>query len=406
MGDAAAALAGAAKTLEATFLFPYLAHAPMEPLNCVVRLSEDGCDIWAGDQFQTVDQANAAAAAGLEPRQVRIQTLFAGGSFGRRANPPSDYIVEGVHVAKALGGRAPIHLVWTREDDLKGGFYRPMFAHRIRAGLDGRGDPTAWHHRLVGQSIAAGTLFEGAMVTDGIDAASVEGVTDMPYAIPNLAVELHSPEVGVPVLWWRSVGHSHTAFAVEVFLDELAAEAGRDPVDFRRALLSARPRHLAVLELAAREAGWGSPLPPGRGRGIALHQSFGTFVAQVAEVSASDDGAFRVERLVCAVDCGRAVNPDIVRSQMEGGMGFGLSAAWEEAVTLDAGRVLQDNFDTYRLLRFDRMPEVAVHIVPSDEAPTGVGEPGVPPVAPAVANALFAATGRRFRGLPLVEAQP
>lgn len=404
-GDADAALAGAAKTLEATFLFPYLAHAPMEPLNCVVRLSEDGCEIWAGDQFQTVDQANAAAAAGLDPRKVKIHTLFAGGSFGRRANPPSDYIVEAVHTARALGGRAPIHLVWTREDDLKGGFYRPMFAHRVRAGLDDRGHPVAWHHRLVGQSIAADTLFEGAMITDGIDAASVEGIVDMPYAISNLTVELHSPRVGVPVLWWRSVGHSHTAFAVEVFLDELAAEAGRDPLEFRRDLLAGRPRHLAVLDLAAREAGWGTPLPAGRGRGIALHRSFGTFVAQVAEVSVAEEGAFRVDRLVCAVDCGRAVNPDIIRSQMEGGMGFGLSAAWEEAITLDAGRVAQGNFDTYRLLRFDRMPEVEVHIVPSDEAPTGVGEPGVPPVAPAVANALFAATGRRFRGLPLVASE-
>lgn len=403
VGDAAEALAGAAKTLAATFSFPYLAHAPMEPLNCVVQLSENGCEIWAGDQFQTVDQANAAAAAGLDPGQVKIQTLFAGGSFGRRANPPSDYIVEGVLVAKALGGRAPIHLVWTREDDLRGGFYRPMFVHRVRAGLDGDGNPVAWHHRLVGQSIAANTPFEGAMVKDGIDAASVEGVADMPYAIPNLSVELHSPEVGVPVLWWRSVGHSHTAFAVEVFIDELAAEAGRDPVAFRRALLVARPRHLGVLDLAARKADWGASLPKGWGRGIAVHQSFGTFVAHVAEVSVSDDGGFRVERVVCAVDCGTAVNPDIIRAQMTGGIGFGLSAAWEEAVTLSAGRIRQANFDTYRLLRFDRMPPVEVHIVPSGEPPTGVGEPGVPPIAPAVANALFAATGRRFRSLPFVE---
>jgi isoquinoline 1-oxidoreductase beta subunit len=401
VGDAAAAISGAVDILEATFSFPYLAHAPMEPLNCVVRLSDDGCEIWAGDQFQTVDQANAAAAAGCDPRQVRIHTLYAGGSFGRRANPPSDYIVEGVHVAKGIDGRAPVHLVWTREDDLRGGFYRPMFVHRVRAGLDDRGRPVTWHHRIVGQSLAADTPFEGAMVTDGIDAASVEGVVDMPYDIPNLAVELHSPAVGVPVLWWRSVGHSHTAFVVEAFIDELAAAAGQDPVAFRRALLAGRPRHLGVLDLAALKAGWGAPLPSGWGRGIAVHQSFDTFVAQVAEVSVSDDGAFRVERVVCAVDCGRAVNPGIIRAQMEGGIGFGLSAAWEEAVTLDGGRVQQSNFDTYRLLRFDRMPAVEVHIVPSDEAPTGVGEPCVPPVAPAVANALFAATGRRFRQLPL-----
>jgi isoquinoline 1-oxidoreductase beta subunit len=403
VGNAAAALSGAADTLEATFSFPYLAHAPMEPLNCVVRLSDDGCEIWAGDQFQTVDQANAAAAAGCDPRKVRIHSLFAGGSFGRRANPPSDYIVEGVHVAKGIDGRAPVHLVWTREDDLRGGFYRPMFLHRVRAGLDDRGRPVAWHHRIVGQSIAADTPFEGAMVTDGIDAASVEGVVDMPYDIPNLTVELHSPSVGVPVLWWRSVGHSHTAFVVETFIDELAAAAGKDPVVLRRTLLAGRPRHLGVLDLAARKAGWGAPLPSGWGRGIAVHQSFDTFVAQVAEVSASDDGTFRFERVVCAVDCGRAVNPDIIRAQMEGGIGFGLSAAWEEAVTLAGGRVEQSNFDAYPLLRFDRMPAVEVHIVPSDEAPTGVGEPGVPPVAPAVANALFAATGRRVRRLPLAE---
>ncbi|AOY57049.1 molybdopterin-dependent oxidoreductase [Desulfococcus multivorans] len=405
-GDVEGALAGAAQTLEAIFAFPYLAHAPMEPLNCVVRLSENDCEIWAGDQFQTVDQANAAAAAGLEPRQVRIHTVFSGGSFGRRANPASDYIVDAVEVAKALEGRSPVQLVWTREDDLRGGYYRPMFVHRVRAGLDGEGHPVAWHHRLVGQSIATGTPFEDAMTTDGIDAASVEGIVDMAYAVPNLAVELHSPAVGVPVLWWRSVGHSHTAFAVEVFIDELAAAAGQDPVAFRRSLLSGQERRLAVLDLAARKAGWGSPLPPGKGRGIALHRSFGTVVAHVAEVSVAGNGDFHVDRVVCVVDCGTAVNPDIIRAQMEGGIGFGLSAAWEEAVTLDGGRVRQSNFDTYRILRFDRMPVVEVHIVPSQAPPTGVGEPGVPPIAPAVANALFAATGRRVRILPLGDLMP
>jgi isoquinoline 1-oxidoreductase beta subunit len=402
-GDVEGALAGAVKTLEATFEFPYLAHAPLEPLNCVVRLSEKGCEIWAGDQFQTVDQANAAAAAGLEPRQVQIRTIFAGGSFGRRANPTSDYIVESVHVAKALGRGVPIHLVWSREDDIRGGRYRPMFVHGIRAGLDERGRPLAWHHRLVGQSILANTPFEGAMIENGIDAVSVEGVTDMPYAVPNLTVELHTTQVGVPVLWWRSVGHTHTAFAVEVFLDELAAAAERDPVEFRRALLSGHPRHRTVLDLAAEKAGWGSPLPPGRSRGVALHQSFESFVAQVAEVSIGEDGSFQVERVVCAVDCGTAINPGIIRAQMEGGIAFGLSGALQEAVTLDAGRVEQSNFNTYKLLRFNRMPEVEVHIVSSSEKPTGVGEPGVPPIAPAVANAIFAATGKRFRRLPLLE---
>ncbi len=404
-GDVEAALASAALTVEAVFEFPYLAHAPMEPLNCVVDLSENACEIWAGDQSQTMDQANAANAAGLDFRQVKIQTLFAGGSFGRRANPPSDYIVEGVHVARALSGRAPVHLVWTREDDIRGGRYRPMMVHHVEAGLDKEGNPVAWRHRVAGQSILANTPFGEAMINDGIDITSVEGLTDMPYAIPSRTVELHTTNVKVPVLWWRSVGHSHTAFAVEVFLDELAKAAGRDPVDFRRSLLSGQPRHLGVLNLAAEKAGWGSPLPSGRGRGVAVHQSFDTFVAQVAEVSIGEDGAFQVERLVCAVDCGMAVNPGIIRAQMEGGMAFGLSAALEEAVTLDAGRVRQSSFKDYKLLRFNRMPEVEVHIVPSHESPTGVGEPGVPPLAPAVANALFAADGRRFRRLPLLDGE-
>jgi isoquinoline 1-oxidoreductase beta subunit len=399
-GDVDAALAKASKTIDAIFEFPYLAHAPLEPLNCIVQLSDNGCEIWAGDQFQTIDQANAAAAAGLAPKQVRINTVFAGGSFGRRANPTSDYIVEGVHIAKAYGGNIPIHLMWTREDDIKGGRYRPMFLHRVRAGIDESGNLLAWHHRLAGQSILANTPFENAMVIDGIDIASVEGVADMPYSIPNLAVELHSMEVGVPVLWWRSVGHSHTAFAVEVILDELAAAAGRDPVEMRRTLLSGHPRHLGVLDLAAEKARWGTPLPKGRGRGIAVHQSFNTYVAQVAEVSIADNGTFQVEKVVCAVDCGKVVNPQIIRTQMEGGIGFGLSAAFEEAVTLDVGRIQQANFNNYKILRFNRMPEVEVHIVPSTENPTGVGEPGVPPIAPAVANAVFAATGRRFRRLP------
>ncbi|WP_243358538.1 molybdopterin-dependent oxidoreductase [Fundidesulfovibrio terrae] len=402
-GNVEEALALSGKTVEAVFEFPYLAHAPMETLNCVVRLADGACEIWAGDQFQTVDQANAASAAGLERRQVRINTLYAGGSFGRRANPASDYIVEAVHVARALGGAAPVHLVWTREDDIAGGRYRPMFVHALRAGIDGRGNLIAWRQRVAGQSILTGTPFESMMVKDGIDAVSVEGAHDMPYAIPNLSVELHTVVVGVPVLWWRSVGHSHSAYAVEVFLDEVAQAAGRDPVELRRALLADHPRHLGVLDLAAEKAGWGSALPAGRGRGVAVHKSFDTYVAQVAEVAVGQDGAFRVERVVCAVDCGMPVNPDIIRAQMQGGIAFGLSAALGEAVTLDSGRVEQSNFNEYRAMRFDRMPEVEVHIVPSAQKPTGVGEPGVPPIAPAVANALSAATGRRFRRLPLLE---
>jgi isoquinoline 1-oxidoreductase beta subunit len=283
-----------------------------------------------------------------------------------------------------------------------------MFVHAISAGLDAQGQPVAWSQRLVGQSIAAGTAFEGMMVKDGIDAASVEGAADLAYAIPHLRVELQSPKLGVPVLWWRSVGHTHTAFSTEVFIDELAAAAGKDPYEFRRTLIQ-HPRLKGVLELAAAKAGWGTPLAPKngvrRGRGIAVHASFKSFVAEVAEVSVRPDGSFSVDRVVCAVDCGIAVNPDQVRAQMEGGIGFGLSAALHSAITLKEGRVEQSNFHDYPLLRISQMPQGEVHIVPSQAAPTGVGEPGVPPLAPAVANALFAATGKRLRKLPFDTAE-
>lgn len=409
-GDAAKALVQATKKLEATFEFPYLAHAPMEPLNCVVQLKEGGCEIWAGSQSQTGDQATAAKILGLRPEQVQIHTLLAGGSFGRRANPSSDYIAEAVSVAKATSHlNAPIHLVWTREDDLHGGYYRPMFVHAVSGGLDAQGNPVAWSQRLVGQSIVAGTAFEGGMVRNGVDITSVEGASNLAYSIPNLHVELHSPKLGVPVLWWRSVGHTHTAFSTEVFIDELALAAGKDPYEFRRGLLAQHPRHQGVLELAAAKAGWEKPLAPKsgvrRGRGIAVHESFRSFVAEVAEVSVKPDGSFSVDRVVCAVDCGIAVNPDQIGAQMEGGIGFALSAALHSAITFKDGRVEQSNFNDYPLLRISEMPQVEVHIVPSEMAPTGVGEPGVPPLAPAVANALFAATGKRLRKLPFETAE-
>jgi isoquinoline 1-oxidoreductase beta subunit len=400
-GDADAALGGAAKRVKASFKFPYLAHAPMEPLTCVVRLTGGACEIWAGDQFQTVDQANAAAAAGLEPDQVTIQTLYAGGSFGRRANTVSDYIVEAVTVAKALGADGkPVKLIWTREDDIRGGRYRPMYFHAIEAGLDGGGNLVAWQHRIVGQSILEGTPFAAVMVKEGVDETSVEGASTLPYAIPNLTVELHTTQVGVPVLWWRSVGSTHTAYATEVFLDEVAHAAGKDPVAFRQALLKDAPRHLGVLNLAADKAGWGRPLPAGKGRGVAVHKSFGTYVAQVAEVSVGTNGKIKVDRVVCAVDCGVAINPDVIKAQMEGGIGFGIGAVLYGAVTMKAGKVEQSNFHDYQVLRIDDMPQVEVHIVPSTENPTGVGEPGVPPIGPALSNAVFAATGKRIRTLP------
>jgi isoquinoline 1-oxidoreductase beta subunit len=403
-GDAAQALGNAARKVSATYEFPYLAHAPMEPLDAVVKLTADGCEIWAGDQFQTIDQANAARTCGLEPGQVTIHTLYAGGSFGRRANSGSDFIVEAVSIAKAHGADGtPIKLQWTREDDIGGGLYRPMYLHKLEAGLNAQGELIGWRQVIVGQSIMAGTAFAG-MVKDGIDPTSVEGAASLAYGIPNIAVDLSTTDVGVPVLWWRVVGSSHTTFAVETFIDEIAHEAGQDPLEFRRKLLGGKPRLKRVLELAAEKAGWSAgPLPKGRGRGIAVAEAFNTFVAQVAEVSVDDGGRIRVDRVVCAVDCGTPINPDIIAAQMEGGVGFGLSAAMYGAITLKEGRVEQSNFNSYRVLRMNEMPNVEVHIVPSTEAPTGVGEPGVAPVGPAVANAIFAATGRRVRVFPFVK---
>lgn len=399
-GDVPGALGKAQRSVNTEFVVPYLAHAPMEPLNCTVRIGADHCEIWTGTQFQTVDQATAARITGLKPEQVTVHTTFLGGGFGRRANPASDWVGEAVHVAKAAG--APVKTVWTREDDMHGGYYRPMFLHRVAVGLGADGMPTAWDHTLVGQSVMAGTLFEPSYAATGIDPSSVEGAADSPYlkAVPNHRVQLHDHKSPIPVLWWRSVGHSHTAFVMESVIDELARVAGVDPLAYRRKLLAGQPRHLGVLELAAAKAGWGTPLPAGRGRGIAVHESFGSYVAQVAEVSVQD-GRIRVHRVVCAIDCGIAVNPLTIEAQMQSGIAFGLSAALESRITFKDGRVEQSNFDDYRVLRLPDMPQVEVHIVPSREKPGGVGEPGTPPIAPAVANAVAALTGQRLRELPL-----
>jgi isoquinoline 1-oxidoreductase subunit beta len=400
-GDVEKGLAEAARRIEAAFEFPYLAHATMEPMNCVMQLKDGACEVWNGEQFQTVDQASVAGVLGLKPEQVRINMLFAGGSFGRRANPASDYLVETANIVKAIKGRAPVKLQWTREDDTRAGYYRPLYYHTLRAGLDASGKIVAWQHRIIGQSILAGTPFEKMLVKDGVDITSVEGANNLPYEIPNMLVDLHTTKSAVPVQWWRSVGSTHTAFSTEAFIDELAAAAGRDPVAFRREMLAKHPRHLGVLELAAQKADWGKPLPKGQSRGVAVHESFNTYVAQVAEVSLGKGGAIKVERVVCAVDCGIVVNPDVVRAQMEGGIGYGLSAALHGAITLKDGRVEQSNFHDYVPLRMNEMPRIDVHIVESQEKPTGVGEPGVPPIAPAVANAVAAATGKRLRNLPL-----
>jgi isoquinoline 1-oxidoreductase beta subunit len=398
-GDVAVALSGPGKKLTAEYAVPYLAHAAMEPLNCTIRKTPGGCEVWAGTQFQTVDQGNIANVLGLKPEQVAIHTTFLGGGFGRRANPVSDLVVEAAHAAKGLD--APVKLVWTRDDDLKGGYYRPLAVHRIEGALDGAGAPVAWRHRIATQSIVEGTPFAAMFIKDGVDEMSVEGAADSPYvaAVANHRVELHTMEKGVPVLWWRSVGHSHTAFAVESFVDELAHAAGRDPLDFRRTLLAKSPRHLAVLERAAAKAGWGTPPEKGRARGLAVHESFGSWVAEVAEVSV-EDGRIRVHRVVCAIDCGIAVNPLSIAAQMESGIAFGLGAALHGAISLKEGRVQESNFHDFRVLRLNEMPHVDVEIVESREKSGGAGEPGTPPIAPAVANAVFALTGKRLRALP------
>ena len=398
-GDPVGALAGAAKKITAEYDVPYLAHAMMEPLNCVVDLRADSCEIWTGTQFQTGDRANAAKVAGLAPEKVQIHTTLLGGGFGRRANPASDFVMEAVNVAKAA--KAPVKVMWTREDDIRGGWYRPMWHDRFAAGLDANGEPIAWTHTIVGQSIMEGTPFEAFGIQNGIDSASVEGAADLLYGIPNLQVDLHSPKIGVPVQWWRSVGHSHTGFSVEAFFDEVAHAGGKDPYQLRRKLLAKQPRMLGVLDLVAQKAGWGKPMPAGRGRGIATHFSFDSYVAQVIEASVEKDGTVHVHRVVCAVDCGRVINPDTVTAQMEGGIIFALTAALKTEITLENGRVQQRNFHDYPMLRMFEAPAVEVFIVPSEEKPTGVGEPSVPPVAPALTNAIFAATGKRVRRLPI-----
>ena len=400
-GDVATALANADKVLEASFEFPFLAHAAMEPLNAVARMNEDGTlEIWGGHQLPDLYQYLAAVTAEIDPQKVRLHIMKSGGGFGRRAVADGDVVVESVAIAKAIGWQAPVKVQWTRENDMRGGRYRPAYVHKLRAGLDADGKLIAYEDHIVGQSIVKGTPFEAALVHNGVDHTSVEGASNLPYKVPNLSVGLTTTDVKVPVLWWRSVGSTQNAYAGEVFIDEVAEAAGADPVEFRLGLLTDKPRHAEVLRLAAEKAGWGKPLPEGRHHGVAVHESFASFVAQVAEVSV-DGGDIRVHRVVCAVDCGTAINPDTIRAQIEGGIGFGLGAIMSEEITLTGGEVDQGNFDSYEPLRIDAMPEVEVHIVQSDAPPTGVGEPGVPPIGPAVANAVFRATGRRLRMLPV-----
>jgi len=394
-GDAAAALAGAAKKIDAVYTVPFQHHATMEPMNCTAHVRADGCDVWAPTQNQSRAQEVAAEAAGLPKEKVRIHTTLLGGGFGRRLE--SDFVFEAVRLSKAVN--APVKVIWSREDDTKHGFYRPATYNRLTAGLDAQNKPIAWTHHIVAPPI----LLKFGPLQDGIDRTSIDGAAaDLPYAFPNVSVDQVAADLpGIPLGFWRSVGASQNAFVVESFIDELAVLAGRDPYEFRRELLQAKPRHLRTLELVATKAGWGTPLPPGRGRGIAIAEWEPTTCAEVAEVSVAPDGTVRVHRVVCAVDCGPVVNPLTIEAQLQGGVVYGLSAALYGEITIDQGRVQQGNFHDYPMPRISAMPVVEVHIVPSTDALGGIGEPSVPPTAPAVCNAIFAATGKRIRHLPI-----
>ncbi|WP_250464662.1 xanthine dehydrogenase family protein molybdopterin-binding subunit [Microbulbifer litoralis] len=397
-GDAAAALGRATQKFSAEFTFPYLAHAPMEPLNCALEMKDGEAHLWAGSQLQSIDERVIAEIMGIGVDRVRIHTLLSGGSFGRRGNPVGDWVAELAQIVKASDSKAPVHLLWSREDDIRGGFYRPAVLHQLEVGLNDEGDISGWQHKVVTQSIFSGTPFEQMMVSDGVDHSSVEGLADTPYQIGDFSVRSFNAESPLPVLWWRSVGHNHTAHVVETTIDALAAMAGADPVEYRLKLLpDARDRE--TLKLAAGKSGWGGNPGENRGRGIACHRSFGTPVALVADVTVDGD-AFQVDKIVAAVHCGVAINPDIVAAQVEGAIGFALSTLLRNEITLENGRVQQSNFHNYVPTRMREMPKVEVHIVPSTDAPTGIGEPGVPPLAPAVGNAIAAATGKRMYRLP------
>jgi isoquinoline 1-oxidoreductase beta subunit len=394
VGNAEQALgASGGKTLEAVYEVPFLEHACMEPMNCTAQITADGVTLWVPTQSPGGHQALAAKLASVPPEKVTVHTTMLGGGFGRRGEP--DFVTDAVETAKAV--KAPVKVVWTREDDLQHGFYRPATYNHFRARLDAQGRPDAWLHRIVGPGILAQ---RGRTKPGAVDGTAVAGAADLPYDIPNLQVEWKEKDFGVPVGFWRSVGSSQNAFVAESFIDELAHAAGKDPFAFRRALLGKATRHRAVLELAAQKANWGAPLPAGRARGIAVAFSYGSYAAHVAEVSVAPEGAVRVHKLVCAIDCGIAVNPDQIRAQMEGGAVYAMTGMYDQ-ITLDKGRVQQSNFHDYPMIRMAEAPVVETHIVDSGEAPGGLGEPGVPTVAPSITNAIFVLTGKRIRRLPL-----
>jgi len=396
VGDTDKAIASAVTKVEATYQVPFLAHATMEPMNCTVHVRKDGCEVWVGSQVLARAQAAAAKTAGLPLDKVVVHNHLIGGGFGRRLE--IDGVIRAVQIAQHVDG--PVKVVWTREEDIQHDMYRPCFFDRISAGLDEKGKPVAWNNRFAGSSIIARWLPPG--FNNGLDPDTTEGAIDLVYALPNLHVEyLRVEPPGIPTAFWRSVGPSHNVFVTESFMDELAAAAKQDPVAYRLALLDNTPRAKAVLELAAQKAGWGQPLPDRVGRGVSLQFVFATYLALVAEVEVSRDGAVRVRRVVCAVDCGTVVNPDTVRAQIQSAVIFGITAALHGEITLKDGRVEQTNFDTYQILRMNEAPAVEVHIVQSSEPPGGMGEAGTSAIVPAVTNAVFAATGKRLRKLPI-----
>lgn len=399
-GDKTALNVAKSSAIEVEFNFPYLAHAPMETLDAVMQFKDGKVTAWFGSQLVTVDQGAIAQVFGVGPQNVDIRTQLAGGSFGRRAQQDSGLAVEAAQVTKAFGKPVPVKLVWTREDDIQGGRYRPMSVHKLKGAVDQKGNVVGWHHHVAIQSLLANSPFAG-MIQNGVDVTSIEGAQEPPYGFPVLSLELTTMEVGVPVLWWRSVGHTHTAYAIETAIDALLEKVEKDPVEGRLALMQNHPRERNVLKLVATMADKAGKTPSGRARGVAVVKSFSTYVAQIAEVSKGQDGKPKVHRVWCAVDCGLAVNTNVVKAQLEGGIGYGLDAALHGEVTLgDKGKVNQSNFHDYKVLRINEAPAIEVEIVKSAEPPTGVGEPGVPPIAPAVANAWRRLTGQYITTLP------
>ena len=418
-GDVTKAMNGAATKIEAVYQIPYLAHATMEPMNCTLHVRPDGCDVWVCNQVVARAQAAAAEATGLPRNQVQVRNYFLGGGFGRRLEV--DYVAQAARIAKQI--TAPVKVVWTREEDIRHDIVRPYYYDRLSAGLDDKGKPVAWHHRVTGSSVMARWYpagFKNGLDPDAVDSAA----TDFPYAIPNMLVDYVRHEIpGIATGWWRGVGATHNVFMVESFIDELAAAANKDPVAYRRALIGELPNSAAgiaaaaevpwggpnpqparvarVLDLATRKSGWGGKLPPGSGRGVSLQCAFGSYLSHVAQVTVSKDGEVRVERVVCAVDCGIAVNPDTIKAQISGGIIFGLTAALFSEITFENGRVQQSNFNDYRVLRIDEAPVIDVYLVKSAQPPGGIGEPGTVGAAPALTNAIFAATGKRIRKLPV-----